>query len=364
MNWTEAEKKDFIVAVDILSLIPQRTGIPSSDFVKVTPKKKSLEMALSSTVSGVVRMPISSSLESESFFIDRGLFQAFVQAGKSWKGNFKMAVTEGKWLLRQGSRRVDLSMRAESVGGYGEWRNRDSGKEIKLSEDLRKLLLASNHCSTADPALPHLNCVYIGGKLVLSTNLLSLFVGVRQKEDGLRIPFPVGVIPLLGDSLVKAVGVENDRVILDCGCGYIEGSISAVARKKFPKNDMVKKIQQGRGWPTIARLPAEKLAKVLSRLVGYLSNVKREDWMVEMTMADGFLKAVVKVQQAKFEEKVSLDDQKAEGVVRWPLDKVQMVVEYMASKGETIRVRVDEESNTPYLLSGGGVEMMVARQVR
>lgn len=364
MTWAEIEKKDLITAVAVLSLVPQRAGVPSSDFVKVSPKGRYIEMSLSSTVTAVVRVSYSGLIgEKQDFFIDQGLFQAYVQAGKTWKGNFKTAVSEGKWYISQGSRKAELSLRTEPLGGYGVWKERDSLKEIKLSEQLRRLLLASNHCSTADPSLPHLNCVYIGGKLVLSTNLISLFVGVRQKEDSLRIPFPVGIIPLLGDSLVQAVGVENDRVILDCGCGYIEGSISAVAQKSFPKRDVVEKIKKGRLWPVLVKLPAEKLAKVLTRLSSYLSNVKREDWVVDLSIAEGVVKASVNVQQGRFEEKLEFENTKAEGVVRWPLELAQAVVEYMAANGEMIKIRVDESKNTPYLLSGGGVEMMIARQV-
>jgi hypothetical protein len=363
MSWVEADKKAMITAVDVLSLVPQRAGIPSSDFVRVLTKKNAIEMSLSSTVTGVVRVPLTDTLTPGPFFVDKGLFTAYIQAGKSWKGNFKMALTEDKWLIRQGSRKADFSMRKEPVSGYGVWRDRDKSKEIKLSEGLRKLLLASNHCSTADPALPHLNCVYIGGKLVLSTNLISLFVGVRDQEDALRIPFPVGIIPLLGDSLVQAVGVENDRVMLDCGCGFIEGTISAVAQKSFPKKDVVEKIQKGRTWPLLTRLPAEKLSKMLARLASYLGGVKREDWIVEMAIDQGVVKASVRVQQGKFEEQMEIENGTVEGTIRWPLELALAVVDYMAQNGEWIKVRVDEQKNTPYLLSGGGVEMMVARQI-
>lgn len=365
MSWAEIEKKDLLNAVAVLSLVPQRAGVPSSDFVKVSPVSVGLlEMSLSSTVTAVVRVKYSGPIgHTKEFFVDKGLFQSYVQSGKAWKGNFRTYATETKWCISQGSRKAEFSKRMEPLGGYGSWRNRNGLKEIKLSEELRKLLLASNYCATADPSLPYLNCVYIGGKLVLSTNLISLFVGVRSKEDNLKIPFPVGIIPLLGDNLVQAVGVENERVILDCGCGYIEGTISAVAQKDFPKKDVVEKVQRGRAWPVLVRLPAEKLVKILSRLSGYLTNVKREDWIVELSIAEGVVKASVKVQQGKFEERMELDNDKVEGTVKWPLELALAVVEYMASNGETVKVRVDERKNTPYLLSGGGVEMMVARQV-
>lgn len=364
MSWAEVEKKDLINAVDVLALVPQRAGVPSSDFVKVTPRNKIIEMSLSSTVTAVVRVRYSGSLAlKESIFVDKGLFQAYVQSGKTWKGNFRMLVEEGKWCIRQGSRHAELSIRTEPLGGYGSWQERNGLKEIKLSEQLRKLLLASNNCSTADPSLPQLNCVYIGGKLVLSTNQISLFVGIRDKEDSLRIPFPVGIIPLLGDDMVRGVGIEGDRVILDCGCGYIEGTVSAIAQKSFPKKNIVEQVSRGRLWPVLVQLPAERLSKVLTRLSGYLSTVKREDWIVELVIAEGVVKASVQLQQGKFEEKMEFENSKAEGMVRWPLELAQAVVDYMASNGELVKIRVNEGKNTPYLLSGGGVEMMIARQI-
>jgi hypothetical protein len=364
MSWSEVDKNKLIQAVDVLELVPQRAGVPSSDFIKVTPREKGIEMSLSSIVTGVVRVALSASLDATtSFFIDKGLFYAYIQGGKSWKGNFKMKMTDSKWILRHGSRYAEFALRTEPLGGYGSWRDRNGLKEIKLSERLRKLLLASNECSTADPSLPQLNCVYIGGKLVLSTNKISLFVGVRDKEDSLRIPFPVGIIPLLGNSLVEGVGIESEHVFLDCGCGYIEGSISAVAQKSFPKKNIVDQVVKGRTWPILVRLPAERLSRVLTRLTSYLANVKREDWQVVLTIAEGVVKAAVSVQQGTFEEKMTFDNVKAEGVVRWPLELAQAVVNYMALNGELVKIRVSEEKNTPYLLSGGGVEMMVARQV-
>ena len=84
---------------------------------------------------------------------------------------------------------------------------------------------------------------------------------------------------------------------------------------------------------------------------------------MELSIAGGVVKASVKVQQGTFQEAMEIDNEKAEGLVRWPLELAQAVVDYMATNGEQIKIRVDDQKNTPYLLSGGGVEMMVARQV-
>jgi len=365
MNWAEIKKEDLIKAVSVLSLVPQRAGVPSSDFAKVTPKKKLIEMSLSSTVTAVVRAGyLNGSLNAATdFFIDNGMLSAFVVGGKNWKGNFKVGVDESKFYIRQGSRHAELSMRQEPLGGYGSWANRDGLKEIKLNDELRKLLLASNACSTGDPSLPHLNCVYVGGRLVLSTNLISLFVGIRTKEDALKIPFPVGIIPLLGDQLVDSVGVDGDRVILDCGCGYVEGTVSAVAKKNFPKGGLIENVKKARTWPVLAKIPAERLSKMMQRLVNYLVSVKREDWLVSLEMTNGKVSASVKVQQGRFEETMDVDGMTIEGSVSWPLEQVKPVLDYIAEASAYVRIRVDEKKKTPYLISGGGVEMMVARKL-
>lgn len=367
MNWSEVTKEDLLHGVSVLGLVPQRAGVPSSDFIKMVPRKTSLEMSLSSVVTAVVRVPAPGFVapaDLKAFFIDKGLFDAFVQSGKRWKGNFRLALDESKLYIRQGSRRAEFALRQEPLGGYGTWRVVGNGlREVKLSNSLKKLLVASSTCATADPSMPHLNCVYIGGHLVLSTNLISLFVGIRKKEDALKIPFPVGIIPLLGGELVNSVGVEGDRVILDCGIGFIEGTVSAYAKKDFPHHSVVSSVKKGRAWPVFANLPAERLSKMFERLEGYLTTVKREDWAVTLELGNGRVKAIVKVQQGRFEEVMEVEDLAVEGSLSWPLQQVKPVVDYIASVSESMKVRVDEEKKTPYLLSGGGVEMMVARRV-
>lgn len=365
MNWSEMEKDDLLKAVSVLELVPLRAGVPSSDFIKMVPRKNSLEMSLSSVVTAVVRSTWKPTLSfTGDLFIDRGLFSAFVLAGKNWKGNFKLSLDEGRLYVRQGSRKAEFSLRHEPLGGYGKWMDRDGLKEIKLSDELKKLLLASNSCATGDPSMPHLNCVYIGGRLVLSTNATSLFVGIRQKEDALKIPFPVGIIPLLGGELVDSVGVDGDRVLLDCGCGFIEGTVSALAKRDFPKRSVVETIKKAREWPTLVRLPAEKLTRMFTRLVGYLGTIKREDWLVSLNIEDEKVTASVTVQQGQFQESMAVEGLKATlHPLQWPLDKIMPVMEYISSETELLRVRADEKKKTPYLLSGGGVEMIVGRKV-
>jgi hypothetical protein len=189
-----------------------------------------------------------------------------------------------------------------------------------------------------------------------------LFLGLNKRTDKLRFPFPVEVIPLLGEGLVDAVGLDGDRVILDCGLGFLEGSVSAIAQQSFPKKAIVTQVKAGRDWPLLAKLPAKPLSKLMARLVDYLSGVRREDWMLRLELGNGKLKAIIKVAQGRFEELMVATTVKREGVVEWPLEMVRPVLEYMGRAESEIRIRVDEEKQTPYLVSGGGIELMVARK--
>ena len=366
------EKKDILNAVKVLELVPLRAGVPSSDFIKMTARKQSILMSLSSTVTAVVRAPYQSGgLEQKVIFIDRGLFTAYVLAGAKWKGDFEFGLDEDKLHLKQGRRKAEFNLRAEPLGGYGEWRTKDGHKEIKLDENLKNMLLASNACATGDPSMPHLNCVYINGQLVLSTNDRSLFVGRRStKEDGLEIPFPVGIIPLLGGDLVDSVGVDGDRVVLDCGCGYVEGTVSAPAKKDFPKAGMEKSIKVARAWPLFVNLPATKIERILERLVAYLPSVKREDWVVTLQLSKGQVKAYVAVQQGRFEESTKVEGLAEEGNIKMRLDMVYPVIRYIASTDTKenpaeIFIRVDESKKTPFHIANdkknADVEMMAGR---
>ena len=360
-EWAEIKKDDLTNAIRILEMVPQKAGIPSSDYTRIRMGATQLELSLASSVLAMVRFPCRNKAAGE-MFVDRKLLVPFVQMGRHWKGDFRSQFTGSKWRLRQGSRKADLSMREEPVTGYGNWVDHSKLEEVQLSEEMRKMLLASQACSTADPSLPHLNCVYIGGQLVMASNQTVVFIGSSIKKNEIRIPFPVGVIPLLGDGLVRGIGVDGGTVVLDCGSGYIEGTVSAVALKEFPRKSVIEQINDARKYPLLVRLPAERLAKMMQRLMVYLTAVKREDWTLRLELADERARATVRIQQGVFEESMEVEDMKAEGSLEWPLELVKPVIEYIATKAETIKIRVDEKKKTPYLLSGAGIDLLVGRR--
>ncbi len=366
-GWVDIDRDALINTVEVLDLVPQQAGIPTSDYIRFTLRKDSLEMALASVVVGMTRVPgkFAPFLPHVSeFFLDRRLFLPFILAGKKRKASFRMGFNPDNILVKQGSREALFAMNAEAVNGYGKWTDISTLKEIKLSQELRNMLLASIECATSDPSMPQLNCVYIGDTLVLASNQTVLFVGKSKKASGMKFPFPVAIVPLLGSVLVKGVGVEGDKVILDCGCGYLEGMVSAKTKTDFPRKTIESVVEKGSKWPLLANLPADRLHSMFGRFIGYLSGVRREDWLVKLEITGTVVKATVKINNGKFDESMTLDHPaKLDGTVEWPLDLVAPVIEYMAATGDAISVRTDQAKKTPYLLIGDTVELMVSRKV-
>lgn len=365
-TWIEIEKEDLVKAIKVLEMIPMRSGTPSSDYIRILPTPKYLEMAMSSSVSAVLRVNCKGELGKGPYWIDRRLIVPFVLTGEKWKGGFSLAVEEGVVIIKQGSRRAELFLRSDSVDGYGTWRDLKGMKDLKMTEDLKELLLASNNCSTADPALQHLMCVYVKGNQIFATNQTVMFAGTSTDKSKVNIPFPIGIIPLLSQGLVEGVIIENNLVILDCGCGYIQGTVSAAAEKNFPRASIVTQMQRARKLPTIGKIPTIRLTKMLKRLSDYLVGMKREDWQLKLEFGEGKLKAVVKVRQGSFEEKMDVENLKKEAEVEWPLELVRPVLEYIGKNSDSgyLKVQVDEAKRTPYLLSGGGVALLVARRTK
>ena len=212
----------------------------------------------------MVRIPWTGyNKEEKTFFMDRRILFPFILAGEDRAGDFILDISKDSWKIKQKNRLADSTMNVETFSGYGEWQGETISKELKLSQELKDLLLASNFCATLDPSLPQYHCVYIGKKQILASNSNVVFSGILTKENALEFPFPVGIIPLLSEKLVQSVGTSKDRVFLDCGIGYLEGTVSSEAKEKFPKESLLAQLKVVKKAPKVLALPGKQLGKAL-----------------------------------------------------------------------------------------------------
>jgi hypothetical protein len=364
---TKINKDEMFRAVKALDLIPTRAGVPSSDYVRLEFKKKEIYMALASVVIGNVHFGVEDKLPDEKpFLLDRRLLFPFLVAGEKMKADFLLENTETMIRLSQGNRKAEFEKRAEDIGGYGKWRDYGSMKEVLLSDTLKTMLTASASCSTADPALPELNCVYVKKDIVMATNYVIMFRGDTQDNKPLEIPFPINVVPLLKSELVKGVGIVDGKVILDCTAGFIEGVVPVKAQTKFPKETVAKQMETARKWPITFSLKSKQFSQVIDRLQSYLAGARRQDWMLSLETWEDGVRCRVKIQQGVFQEKIAYGKHNCKpGVsLMWSLEWAGPVLQEMTKQAEEIVIRYDEKADTAYHVAGGQMELMIAKKVK
>lgn len=359
----EIKSEQLAGAIEILDMVPQVGGIPSSDYLRITQKKYHLEMSLaSSSLVGVVRVAGVIMDEGQEFYVDRKVFTPFVVVGKDSKTAFTSKVGEGTWTLKQGSRKAEFVLRYEEIGGYGKWLNKEMAQDFKVPEAMKKLLMAASRCASADPSFPALNCVYLDGQSVLASNMTIVFAATLKSRSSLNFPFPPAVVPLLSHKSVESIGIDGDRVIVACRYGHLAGAVSADAKKGFPVKGVYTQMEKAKTWPVLVKLPIAPLNAMIERMATYLSAMESEKTHLRIDIAKGQMAMTVKVGYGRFVERDFGKNYKNEAVLDWPLQLVRPVLAYVAENDKELTVRADEKRKTPYLLSGASVDLLVARR--
>jgi hypothetical protein len=353
---------ELVKAVELLELVPQIGGITSSEYLKISQKKNHIEFALSSSISGVVRVKGQLFPEQLSYCVARKVFSPFVLVGKESKKDFESKFADGKLTLRQGNRTAEFVVRSDEIGGYGKWMAKDLAETISLSEEAKKLLTVSNRCATSDPTLPSLNCVYLKDGYVLASNQTVVFSAILKNGNSLNFPFPREVISILSHPLIGSAGIDGSRVILGSSFGHLEASISAKAKKSFPVQNVHAQIAGAKKMPVMAKLSGEVVKDMMGRMATYLSAMEDSKPHLNLDIENGKMRMTVKAGHGTFVERDSSDSYSTETHIGWPLDYVKPVFDYMGENAGKIIVRGDDKKKSPYLVSGADVDLLVARK--
>lgn len=369
-EWS-VEPKKLLAVLSVLDLVPCRLGIPSSVFLQLEEEKGSMVASLSSDVSGVVRIDGNGQLGlKKPIHIDRRLFLPFVFAAKTYKSDkpFVFQKVDKQVLVQQGRRRGSFDLIAES-SGYGEL-NGSGGAVLPITEKMSETIKAAAECATPDPTVPELNCVYTArnaeGIDLYGSNQLVVFRGVQKVKGKFpdRLAFPLYLIPFLTAAGLEEVRLKEKEVILKFDCGMIWQGVSVKAQKGFPQKTMDDLIADGKKWPERFSLQTRRLGLVTARFGQYLTSVRRQDWLMHVQGAEGEKQVLleVKIPQGIFRERVTVEEPlKAAFEIDWPLDILLPVFEHLYKlKDAVLRVRFGNK--TPYLLTAGGVSLVVTRR--
>lgn len=371
MNCT-IKREELIQAIDLLTMIPSRPGIGTSEFICFHHSKNNLKLMMTSEVSGYAELKVSQWPFDKDIYIDRRLFDPFVSAAKniSSKSNFEFSKSESKELtVINGSRKGKFTC-ADRKKGYDNLKFTGS-HEVKAERHLNELILAAKHCAEQETAVPELGCVYLVRKqkelLIYATNSLLVFRAEVKSKLKLKqpLPFPIYLIDMLADNRLVGIEATKHEVILDFGIGKIWQTIAVAANNKFPRKKIDERITEERKTATEAfTIEAKAFGSIVQRLAGYLDSVRRMDWVITLRGNKGShrIELEIPLGHTTFKDKLKVKSKvKKDFDVDWPFDRCIGVLTTIANSQDKVTVSFDKE-NRAYLRTSQ-IELLIPRRV-
>ena len=373
MSWI-VDKDKLFEAIAVLDLVPSRSGIAASVFVRLDGNGSKLRMSLSSEVSGQVvvrgegKWPVK-----KPFYLDRRLLFPFIYVAQSvsTKSGFEFQLEKKELLVRHGRRRARFSL-VDSVMGFDKLKKKKASVRMHIDDRLRKLMLSARGCAVDDPSLPHLNCIYLKpGKKTTTTEVYTTngavgFHAVHKVKKSMKnpLPFPLYVAGLLKEEGVKRVLNQKNQVVLEFENGDIWQMVSAKAAKKFPVKTIIKMLAELRKTKSMFRMECRRLHNVVERLLLYLASVSRQDWVLWLKGSKGGKEILfeVTVPQGVFREKVPVHKALVSDVeIEWPLAAMIPVFQYLGDlKDKSLLDVRGGVGDTPYFLTTGELQVAVS----
>lgn len=363
-------REKLLKAIEILSLVPSRPGITSSEFIKIVKKSSGIKMSLASEVLGVATCEVSgNSWPVESpFFVDKRLITPFLLAGANGKKIFEFSAKEDKKKqkvlhIKHGRRSADFAP-LPKVGGYSDIEIPKGTRPLKFTESQEVLIQCALNWSTPDPVTPQLNCVFVTSKgLVLSYNQLAIFAG---KTDTFKdsIPLPLYLLALITDPKRRPrILLSKKQVILEYESGTIAQSLPQKAVEEFPVKDIMSSMKAAAKLPEQFSIPSDRFFKVLERFSSYIAEVRKKDRVIRLEReTENSLSIETKLQHVSMKEVIKVTGTVGKVKCDWALDLVLPIVKHLAMEKTDIKVRYDDKKKTPYYLTANDVTLAIARK--
>lgn len=369
----ELKRNDIIQQLDILSMVPPKLGIPSSEYFWVrSVKHKPYKILLSAAsyiggeiiLKGKGKWPFAS-----DFYLDRRMFVPFILAARELKDKhtFQFEKKGKQLIVRHGSRKVAFDSQP-NIKGYGNATHilHRAENAIPLNEDLKDMLICGKNCAVSDSVVPHLNAVYlaksssgIAVKLYAASDKV-LYMGSGKLTEGkvtASIPFPLYLINLLEAEGLKKIICAGKYIILQFNQGLIWQPISQEAIKHFPLKKIQSHAKIGETKKVTFVASSRRFSRLMLRLGYYLQSVRRKDWVVSIKGKKGntYVDVTTSIAGAKFYERIGTSDKLLKDfAIEWPLNIMEPVFGYLSKKTKKlgVTVRVDEKHGVSYITVG------------
>lgn len=350
--WT-VSKEALFHAIDLLELVPTRPGIPASEYIKAERGKLGfVNFQIASEISGFIPLKGDGEWPAKLWYIDRRLFIPFVLAGKALKtkSDFEFTLDTELLVIKHGSRKASFT-KSPDVPGYGELPT-GSGSAISLSPESLGLIACAREFASGDPTTPELNCVFIEpstskGDLRIYAATKRIIYAARSGEKvkmPSSLPMPPFLVSLLTNEHLKKLYWTKKEIVLEFDTGRVWQATSVKAGR-FPVAAVQKWMTEGKTYPEAFHVDSKLFAAAVSRLGTYLTAVRREDWVliIRGTKGSNKLSLTSSVPQSSFKETVSGATIKTDVEVKWPLDLLVPMYNFLSTKKEgDLTVHIDD----------------------
>jgi len=364
--WT-VKRSDLNAVLDIIAMVPEKLGLPSSEYIWIRGKGNKIRMSVASYISGEVTLEGKGTWPiKEQFFLDRRAFVPWVYAARESKDKhlFEFHERDGQLLLKHGSR-VVLFANQKKIYGYGNLSHISKGAttEIEVTKELRDMLGCGESCAVADTIQPHLNCVYTVGKgnLVVSyaASDYVFYIGKGETEGKVKdkIPFPLFLIDLLKVSDLKKITYTEKNILLTFKHGIVWEPVSEEAVKKFPVKRIIKYSKISKSLPKSFISSSRRFCRKILALGYYLQSERRRDWVVIIKGKRGDSKVYMRSELPgiRFHEELEVVDRvKKSFRVEWPLGALMRVFDFLSknTRKKPLVLSVDKGNAHSYVRAG------------
>jgi hypothetical protein len=332
-------------ALSIISLVPSRSGIRPSEYIRCTASKGYLTMALSAEMFGEVAVAANGSSNGEAWvaYADRRAMSAFINACDC-ATDADDIITEftstdpktsaGELKIRYKRRRANIQG-LDVVSGYAK-ANLKELTTVSLTDDHKALIRLAAKYAPLDPTAANLNCVYLSkGKGIQSSNQVVMF-SAADSSIPMTMPFPRMLPEILSNQAVDGiqVGEKGTRITFQPS-GYLFQLINDECRVGFPTDQISDMVKECAKLPVTLTFKPNDLLIILQRLQTYTSGGGSTDVSVRCKGSAG-KKVVVLTSEAlqgAFHEALTIDKGLTEDVaVEWPLATLLPLTEFLASE--------------------------------
>ena len=294
-------------AVDTVSIVPQRPGVTSSEFMKLKLVKDKLTLFLASDVIGVSSATTEpANGEKWEFFVDRAMLVPFLNPSKGTNAVLDLKIVDTQLHVKAGRRLAKFHAPAEVVKGYGVAPDATESPMKFEVADVAYLKLAAKY-TNQDALKPELTSISVGSKGIIAAQS-TLYFHVKHKMK------VTGYVPPMFPELLKGddfkVSSSGSGMRVSYPTGYVYQLLNDSVSKGFPQEAILRNLLEAQKMEVRFTVFAYRMNDVFTRLRGYVGAVGSGGNNVAITGAigDKLIRLQVKAPQAHFDETLQLTE--------------------------------------------------------